>query len=553
MVVPAAAFDCQAIDKEVSLVLSKWPIRNKLITGLGLMLVIVGVLSWSGFYGLYSYRALLKSLERVAELPLATELGLRASDLRVAALTNPVDTTVNSSGGGAQTLLTVQIAREEFRQKLDAVRETLEKYRQQLQQSHPEGVRIGGKQQEWETVREIDATLTRIAKADQDEDWVLNRIHHGELNRQLERLQLLISELPSYLHQNIHEFPEQVRGQYRTRIVVAWVTSIATLTLVGLFFYLFYKWIFRPLRILIKGSRKVAGGNFDYTIHLKTDDEMAELAQAMNQMTARFKAIRDDLDRQVREQSRQIVQNEQLASVGFLAAGVAHEINNPLASIAMCAESLERKLHNPPVDPQAYHDVQRDYLQMIQTEAFRCKEITEKLLDFSRVGEKKRGRADLRELVQGVIDMVGHLGKYQNRAVRFEPGDPVHAAINQQEMKQVVLNLLTNALDSVDSGGQVVVELFNRRNEVELVFKDNGCGMTDEVLEHLFEPFFTRRREGQQGTGLGLSITYRIIAEHDGRIEATSEGPGKGSQFRIYLPAAPEEHRQESRHQYQAA
>ncbi len=102
-----------------------------------------------------------------------------------------------------------------------------------------------------------------------------------------------------------------------------------------------YRWIFRPLRMLIAGSRRVAAGEFGYRIRLDTDDEMAELAKALNDMTARFQEIRDDLDRQVQERTKQVVRSEQLASVGFLAAGVAHEINNPLASIAMCAESLE--------------------------------------------------------------------------------------------------------------------------------------------------------------------------------------------------------------------
>ncbi len=120
---------------------------------------------------------------------------------------------------------------------------------------------------------------------------------------------------------------------------------------------------------------------------------MAELAEAMNDMTARFQAIRDDLDRQVQERTKQVVRSEQLASVGFLAAGVAHEINNPLASIAMCAESLEGRM------PRAARrratrstPSSANYLRMIQTEAFRCKEITEKLLDFSRIGPTSSGR-----------------------------------------------------------------------------------------------------------------------------------------------------------------
>src|SRR5207237_2229908 len=127
---------------------------------------------------------------------------------------------------------------------------------------------------------------------------------------------------------------------------------------------------------------------FGYRISLDTDDEMSELAEAMNDMTARFQEIRDGLDRQVRERTKQVVRSEQLASVGFLAAGVAHEINNPLASIALCAESLEGRLLDlvsKNGESEQSELVQR-YLKMIQSEAFRCKEITEKLLDFSRTG-----------------------------------------------------------------------------------------------------------------------------------------------------------------------
>ena len=135
-----------------------------------------------------------------------------------------------------------------------------------------------------------------------------------------------------------------MRGQYRTLIIGTWITSISAALVFALFMRLFYRWIFLPLGVLIDGSRQVAAGDFNYRIHLQTHDEMAELAEAMNDMTARFQAIRDDLDRQVQERTKQVVRSEQLASVGFLAAGVAHEINNPLASIAMCAESLEGRI-----------------------------------------------------------------------------------------------------------------------------------------------------------------------------------------------------------------
>ncbi|MEX1224159.1 MAG: HAMP domain-containing sensor histidine kinase, partial [Pirellulales bacterium] len=158
---------------------------------------------------------------------------------------------------------------------------------------------------------------------------------------------------------------------------------------------------------------------------------------------------------------------------------------------------------------------------------------------------------DLRELVEGVIDMVGHLGMYQEKQVVLADGDHVMGNVNAQEIKQVVLNLITNGLDSLEPGGVVQVELAEREGQAELTLVDNGCGMTDEVMQHLFEPFFTRRRSGQ-GTGLGLSIVYRIIADHDGEIEAASDGPGCGSRFRVRLPLA-ERNQKESHNRHQAA
>ena len=320
---------------------------------------------------------------------------------------------------------------------------------------------------------------------------------------------------------------------------MAWTTSILTVLMLGAIVILFIRWVFRPLRVLVKGSRKVAQGHFDYRIRLETNDEMSELADAMNAMTARFQAIRDDLDRQVQERTRQVVRSEQLASVGFLAAGVAHEINNPLAAIAMCAESLESRAPEMLSPDCPHHECFNSYLKMIQQEAFRCKGITEKLLDFSRLGDVQRQPTNLQELVQEVIDMVGHLQRYHGKHIVFACREPAIALMNAQEMKQVVLNLLTNALDSLDYDGTVRIDLSAVREQLELVFTDNGCGMSDEVLQHVFEPFFTRRRNGG-GTGLGLSITYRIIEEHGGQVEAFSEGPGRGARFRVTLPRTQE-------------
>jgi signal transduction histidine kinase len=223
---------------------------------------------------------------------------------------------------------------------------------------------------------------------------------------------------------------------------------------------------------------------------------------------------------------------------------VAHEINNPLASIAWCAESLDSRLHEtlhggetaqPTVLGPGDVDVLRKYLRRIQDEAFRCKGITEKLLDFSRLGDVQKQETDLGELIQGVIEMVRHLGKYRHKKIEVELPQYVVAPVNAQEIKQVVLNLITNALDSLEPGGTVWISLKRSGASAELLVRDNGCGMTPEVLRHLFEPFFSRRRDGS-GTGLGLSITYRIVTDHGGSIEPSSDGPGKGAKMRVLLP-----------------
>ena len=532
--------------------LSKRPIRVKLLIGLGLLLLLVVILASSGLYATYAYRALAKSLSsRVIELPVAAELSRRVGNLRItlSELRGLRASTFPSVDPG-QLPLQIRMVGDHFRSGLLDVKETLGEYRQQLERQRAAGPPITDKQREWQTVHKIEAALGRVQQSNLGGDWMLDDVKVSQLETELEYLAALAGELPSHLHNKLAGFAAEIRGQYRALIVGTWITSVTAGLIFALLVKLFYRWIFVPLKILIAGSREVASGRFSYRIHLETRDEMAELGEAMNQMTARFEAIRDDLDRQVQERTKQVVRNERLASVGFLAAGVAHEINNPLASIAMCAESLEDRVGEV-LDPAGgQQEIVTSYLQMIQTEAFRCKEITEKLLDFSRMGEVTRQDAELGELVRGVIDVVRHLGKYQEKNIEFAPQTPVVTSVNAQEIKQVVLNLLTNALDSMDAGGTVRIELGTCEGMAEMVFADDGCGMTPEVQEHVFEPFFTRRRVGQ-GTGLGLSITCRIVADHGGEIEAGSDGPGRGSTFRVRLPLA--QASKEAQHRNQAA
>jgi signal transduction histidine kinase len=532
--------------------LAKWPIRVKFLVGLGLLLLLMFILSSGGLYSTYTYRSLVKDLSwRAEEMPLSGELSRRINDLRLTVsevrglrATHLLQSDVN------MTPLRLQQIRISFPADFQEVEEAFARYRDKLESEVQAGSPISDNHAESQAAHQIDAALERLRDSYRSQDWVFDSFKVDQLDQDLASLQQQASKLPGYFHSRMRGFADEVKSQYRMLIVGTWITSLSACMVLLVFIRLFYRWVFSPLRVLIDGSRRVAFGQFGYRIRLDTHDEMAELGNAMNGMTERFQAIRDDLDRQVQEQTKQIVRSEQLASVGFLAAGVAHEINNPLASIAMCAESMESRVHDILDPTKEDHAVILHYLQMIQSEAFRCKGITEKLLDFSRIGPAKRQAIELGELVQGVIDMVGHLGKYHGRQLQLDCSAPVVVLVNPQEIKQVVLNLLANALDSTSEGGKVQATIRRRADIAELAVADDGCGMAPEILDHVFEPFFTRRKEGQ-GTGLGLSISYRIVADHGGTIEAESQGPGLGATFRMRLPV--KEAVKENDHQYRAA
>ena len=500
------------------------PIRDKLLLGGLLVGVMVTALSASSFLGTYSYRRLVRALSsRAAELPLAAELDAKVATLRLshARALAGTDTADGVLAG------------------VRATADALEAYCAELEAGELEDMPFADRTRERDTARRIARGLVSLetlaaepvaASADAERAVLLAAAP------ELDRLALLTAELPTFLQQRLHDLAYEVRGRYRTLIVVTWTAAIAAGMLLGAIGVLTYRWVFRPLRLLGHGSRRVAAGDFDYRIQLDTRDEMAELADALNDMTERFREIRDDLDRQVQSRTREVIRSEQLASVGFIAAGVAHEINNPLASIAMCAESLESRIDAmAPAESDA--QVARRYLSLIQNEAFSCKGITEKLLDFSRLGEVRRQATALAALVTDVADMLRHVGRFAGRTIEIDEGQDVLVMVNPQEIKQVVLNLLVNALDSIADNGVVRVTARRSGGEGVLTFTDDGCGMTPEVLEHLFEPFFTRRKAGQ-GTGLGLSIVHRIVTDHGGHIEAASDGPSRGATFLIRLPLA---------------
>jgi two-component system NtrC family sensor kinase len=236
-----------------------------------------------------------------------------------------------------------------------------------------------------------------------------------------------------------------------------------------------------------------------------------------------------------REAQDRFSQAEKLAAVGTLAAGIMHEINNPLATIAACAESLELS------EAQASVPM-REGLRLIQSEVRRCKGITDSLLDFSRPKSGDTTLVDVNAAIERTLFILKHHTRFKKLTVALDLDRSIGAVVlaNEEQLVQVFMSLLINAMDAMREQG--TVELRTRWGAgaatvlAEVV--DHGEGIRSADLPKLFEPFFTTKAPGR-GTGLGLSICYAIIAEHGGRIEVDST-PGEGSVFRIVLPCAEE-------------
>ncbi len=518
----------------------QWPIRVKLIAGLSMVVGMMLTLMGGSMFGLHAFHS--SNLTLVDQL---RELGASAKMLRVVVKLEP------PREGSPQE-------HRALGRRVKDAQQALIGYHRELKKNTTRGNRADDGRDELGLAFKIDHDLAEIlAELNPGKTFepvlpgtavFLSR--HPEvvaeaggmpgrgvgLDSRIDRLNHRAMELPDILHRDLYEVLVKSQRQYQASRVIVWVSALTVLgMLIGLA-ALFHRWVLYPVRLLQRGVRRVARGAFDYKIDLNTGDEMQGLAEAFNDMTARLSITYADLERQVQERSKQLVRSERLAGVGFLAAGVAHEINNPLASIAFCSEALENRL-TPVLDGGAVADtkVLRNYLRMIQEEAFRCKSITEKLLDFSRCADIQREPTDLAGLIQGVVEMIRHLGKYRGKQIVFQPREAVIAHVDSQELKQVVLNLVVNALDSMESGGALRIDSRYSGGMAEMVFADDGHGMTADVLENIFEPFFTKRRVGK-GTGLGLSITHRIISQHHGEITATSPGEDQGATFTVRLP-----------------
>jgi two-component system, NtrC family, sensor kinase len=226
---------------------------------------------------------------------------------------------------------------------------------------------------------------------------------------------------------------------------------------------------------------------------------------------------------------------EKLAAVGRLAAGVVHEINNPLATIAACAEALEHRVEEGAFKGSDAAEDLDEYLGLIKSEAFRCKSITTGLLDFSRVRTGDRHPIDVGDILRSSANLISHQKRGGTIKIAFDIADKIpRVNADSGQIQQAVIALATNAIDAMPDGGTLIFRAFAEPKRVAIEIEDTGVGIPPEDMSKVFEPFFTTKEIGK-GTGLGLSVCYGIITDHGGRLNVRSN-LGKGSTFTILLP-----------------
>lgn len=306
--------------------------------------------------------------------------------------------------------------------------------------------------------------------------------------------------------------------------------TLAGMSIAILTSYFLAKGIANPIKNLVSATKRLAQGNLDQKIRSKSKDEIGELGRAFNSMVGSIR----DRDERLKEQAElQIMKSERLAMIGRLAAGVAHEINNPLGGILLYSHLMLEEL--------SPDDSRREGLEKIVRETDRCTKIVRGLLDFARPSEPKVEIGKLEDVVKSVLLLVEKQPLFQNIVVekRFDLNVPV-IPFDKSQMQQVFINIILNAAESMEGEGELLTEvkLSDEGKYVEAKFADSGHGIPEENFEKLFEPFFTTKRHGN-GTGLGLSISYGIVKKHGGTIEVRSE-VGKGSTFTVKLPVKKE-------------
>jgi len=284
--------------------------------------------------------------------------------------------------------------------------------------------------------------------------------------------------------------------------------------------------LLKPIKSLVYASRQLGAGNLEYKVNIHSRDEIGELGETFNKMADSLEE-RDEQLKQLHE--RQLMRSERLATIGRLAAGVAHELNNPLGGVLIYSHLLLED--TPSGDPK------RENLQKIVREATRCKDIVKGLLDFSRQTELKVESSDISEIMKGVLGLVEKQSLFHNITIQrsLSPSLPT-LMVDKSQIQQVFTNIILNAAEAMDGKGRLTVrtDVTADRKCIEIEITDTGCGIPEENLERIFDPFFTTKETGK-GTGLGLAIVDGIVEKHRGTIEVKSQ-VGKGTTFIVRLP-----------------
>jgi two-component system NtrC family sensor kinase len=306
-----------------------------------------------------------------------------------------------------------------------------------------------------------------------------------------------------------------------------------------------YKIISKPVQQLVNEMDKVAGGDLDHSVPINSIDEMGRLARAFNAMIKDLKEARDQsekwthtLEEEVAKKTAEIerthanlIQTEKLASLGRMAAGVAHEINNPLTGVVTFSHLLKKQF-----EPGS--DADKD-LNVIIEQAERCSKIINNLLTFARATPSEKGQVNINDILSRTIFMIKNQAKFHHIKFDIDLEDrPFVITGDTSQFQQIFLNMFINAADAMTGRGSIHVVTSTIREEnrefVEIEFTDEGCGIKEENMSKLFEPFYTTKPVGK-GTGLGLSVSHGIAKHLGGHIKVKST-VGKGTSFFVRLP-----------------
>jgi signal transduction histidine kinase len=324
-------------------------------------------------------------------------------------------------------------------------------------------------------------------------------------------------------------------AQAQNIILFYLVVNVLILLLVG--GYLLDRWMVRPVRRLTEATERVATGELTAYVDVQGEDALARLSKAFNRMVDRLARSRSEVERRLVELEAvnvelktardTVVRGEKLASVGTLAAGVAHEVGNPLAAILGYVEMLQSSTES---------DDDRDILDRVHKEVLRINDIIRELLAYSRPSPEE-AFGSVAVAIDSVTSLVAPQPRMRDVEVEADVAEGLPAvSLSEAKLQQVLLNLCLNAADAMPDGGRLRVAACEAEgsDRVEITVSDEGTGIAPEALAQVFDPFFTTKEPGS-GTGLGLSIVDRILTDHGARIEVRST-QGAGTTFVISLP-----------------